>query len=132
MLMNCNSRSYAEHKSQMVRVSNYSRDYPADLLSEVSLDFDLRHQGTLQIFRTEKQVKGSKADQAVLAKFDNPFEILDRDGCIAAEPGLASVAEKFVGGLRLIADRTGDCRKFSIQLAEKTQNSAQNSTMASP
>ena len=39
---------------------------------------------------------------------------------LAAEPGLAHVAEKFVGGLRLTADRTGDCRMFTMALADKT------------
>jgi D-amino-acid dehydrogenase len=120
MLANCNSRSYALNKGRMVRISNYSRDCLADLIEEVSIDFDLREQGTLQLFRTEKQIEASNADQAVLAEYDSPYEVLDRDGCIAAEPGLAHVAEKFVGGLRLTADRTGDCRMFTIALAEKT------------
>ena len=120
MLANCNSRSYALNKGRMVRISNYSRDCLADLIQEVSIDFDLREQGTLQLFRTEKQIEASRADQAVLAEYDSPYEVLDRDGCIAAEPGLAHVAEKFVGGLRLTADRTGDCRMFTIALAEKT------------
>ncbi len=119
MLANCNSRSYVVNKSRMVRISNYSRDCLAALMQEVSIDFDLREQGTLQLFRTEKQIKASKADQAVLAEYDSPYEVLDRDGCIAAEPGLAHVAQKFVGGLRLTADRTGDCRMFTMALAEK-------------
>jgi len=119
MLMNCNEASYRLNKSRMVRISNYSRDVLPDLLSEVPLDFDMREQGTLQLFRTEKQVKSSKADQEVLAEFGSPYEVLDRDGCIAAEPGLAHVADKFVGGLRLTADRTGDCRMFTLALAEK-------------
>ena len=79
----------------------------------------MREQGTLQLFRTEKQLKGSKADQEVLAEYGSPYEVLDRDQCIAVEPGLAHVAEKFVGGLRLTADRTGDCRMFTLALAEK-------------
>ena len=119
MLLNCNSRSYAVNKGRMVRVSNYSRDCLIDLLREVPLEFDGRAQGTLQLFRDEKQVEASKADQAVLAEYDSPFEVLDRDGCIAAEPGLRHVAHKFVGGLRLTADRTGDCRMFTTALAEK-------------
>ncbi|MBK0398455.1 D-amino acid dehydrogenase [Limibaculum sp. M0105] len=119
MLMNCNEASYRLNKSRMVRISNYSRDVLPDLLSEVPLEFDMREQGTLQLFRTEKQVKSSKADQEVLAEFGSPYEVLDRDGCIAAEPGLAHVADKFVGGLRLTADRTGDCRMFTLALAEK-------------
>ncbi len=119
MLMNCNEASYRLNKGRMVRISNYSRDAMTDLLAEVPLAFDLREKGTLQLFRTEKQVKGSKADQEVLAEYGSPFEVLDRDQCIAVEPGLHHVADKFVGGLRLLADRTGDCRMFTLALAEK-------------
>ena len=119
MLANCNEASYRLNKGRMVRISNYSRDAMTDLLAEVPLEFDLREKGTLQLFRTEKQLKGSKADQEVLAEYDSPYEVLDRDECIAVEPGLVHVAEKFVGGLRLTADRTGDCRMFTLALAEK-------------
>jgi D-amino-acid dehydrogenase len=119
MLANCNERSYRRNKGRMVRISNYSRDAMSELLAEVELGFDLREKGTLQLFRTEKQLKGSKADQEVLAEFGSPYEVLDRDGCIAAEPGLVHVADKFVGGLRLTADRTGDCRMFTLALAGK-------------
>ncbi|MEZ5913388.1 MAG: D-amino acid dehydrogenase [Paracoccaceae bacterium] len=120
MLMNCNETAYARNKARMVRISNYSRDVMPDLIAETGIDYDGREQGTLQLFRTEKQMKGSKADQAILAEFDSPFEVLDPDGCIAVEPALAHVREKFVGGLRLTADRTGDCRMFTVALAEKT------------
>jgi D-amino-acid dehydrogenase len=119
MLANCNDRSYRVNKGRMVRISHYSRDVLPELLAEVPIEFDMRERGTLQLFRTEKQVKASKADQEVLAEFESPYEVLDRDGCIAAEPGLAHVADKFVGGLRLTADRTGDCQKFTVRLAEK-------------
>jgi D-amino-acid dehydrogenase len=119
MLRNCTEDRYRRNKSRMVRISNYSRDAMTDLLGEIDIAFDLRERGTLQLFRTEKMMKGSKADQEVLAAYDSPFEVLDRDGCIAAEPGLARVAGKFVGGLRLTADRTGDCRMFTIALAGK-------------
>ncbi len=119
MVLNCNARSYAVNKGRMVRVSNYSRDSLTELLEDVPIDFELREKGTLQLFRKQKQLDASKADQDVLSKYDSPFEVLDRDGCIAAEPGLAHVADKFVGGLRLTADRTGDCRMFTQALAEK-------------
>ena len=119
MVSNCNAKSYAINKGRMVRVSNYSRDALTELLDEVQIDFDLREKGTLQLFRKQKQIDGSKADQDVLAAYDSPFEVLDRDGCVAAEPGLAPVAHKFVGGLRLTSDRTGDCRMFTQALAKK-------------
>jgi D-amino-acid dehydrogenase len=119
MLANCNEKSYRINKARMVRISHYSRDVLPDLLAEAPIEFDMRERGTLQLFRTEKQVKASKADEEVLAEFGSPYEVLDRDGCVAVEPGLAQVADKLVGGLRLTADRTGDCRKFTVRLAEK-------------
>ena len=119
MIRNCNPDSYRINKSRMVRISNYSRDVMPDLIGETGIEYDGRAQGTLQLFRTQKQLKGSRADQEILAEFDSPHEELDRDGCIAAEPALAQVRDKFVGGLRLTADRTGDCRMFTMALAEK-------------
>ena len=119
MLRNCNEESYRVNKSRMVRVSNYSRDVLPGLIAETGIEYDGREQGTLQLFRTAKQLKGSKADQEILAEYDSPFEVLDRDGCIAVEPALAEVRDKFVGGLRLTADRTGDCRLFTMALADK-------------
>jgi D-amino-acid dehydrogenase len=44
---------------------------------------------------------------------------LDRTGCIAAEPALAAVKDKFVGGLRLPQDETGDCHMFTQALATR-------------
>jgi D-amino-acid dehydrogenase len=43
--------------------------------------------------------------------------LLDRDGCVAAEPGLAATRDNFVGGLRLPGDETGDCHIFTNKLA---------------
>ncbi len=119
MLMNCNEQSYGINKSRMVRISNYSRDCLPDLIAETGIEYDGREQGTLQLFRTQKQLDHSHADQEILAEFDSPFAVLDREGCIAVEPALALVKDKFVGGLRLLADRTGDCRMFTMALAEK-------------
>jgi D-amino-acid dehydrogenase len=47
-----------------------------------------------------------------------PYELLDRDGCVRAEPALAFVREKVAGGLRLPGDETGDCFKFTQALAK--------------
>ena len=53
----------------------------------------------------------------MLKRYGVAWEILDREGCIAVEPALARVREKFVGGLRLPGDETGDCFKFTGALA---------------
>ena len=73
--------------------------------------------GTLQLFRTQKQLDHVGDDTAVLDTFKVPYELLDPAGCIAAEPALKNVAGKFVGGLRLPGDETGDAHIFTQRLA---------------
>ncbi len=117
MLGNCTERRYAINKERMVRLAEFSRDRLIDLRAETGIEYDGRQQGTLQLFRTMKQVDGAAKDIAVLRETGVPFEVLDVAGCIAAEPALAATAEKFVGGLRLPNDETGDCFKFTNALA---------------
>ncbi len=118
MLRNCTAERYRINKSRMVRLAEYSRDCLRTLRSEVGLAYDERSQGTLQLFRTQKQLDGVDKDVEILREFGVPFQVLDREGYLAYEPALAAVKEKFVGALRLPGDETGDCYKFTCALAD--------------
>ncbi len=118
MLGNCTSRRYALNKDRMVRLAEYSRDQLIELRAATGIQYDQRMQGTLQLFREQKQLDGVGKDIKVLKAGGVPFEVLDRVGCIAAEPGLAGADDDFVGGLRLPNDETGDCFKFTNALSE--------------
>ena len=117
MLANCTTAAYQTNKRRMVRLAEYSRDCLMELRAETGISYDERTQGTLQLFRTQKQVDGAAKDIEVLRADGVPFKVLDRDACIAAEPGLASAQDKIAGGLRLPGDETGDCFKFTNALA---------------
>ncbi len=117
MLRNCTGARYAINKARMVRLAEYSRDRLIALRADTGIAYDERMQGTLQLFRTQKQLDGTAKDITVLRAGGVPFELLDREGCITAEPGLAAAREKIVGGLRLPGDETGDCFKFTGALA---------------
>ena len=108
MLANCNEAAYRVNKTRMVRLAEYSRDCIKELREQVGITYDDRQQGTLQLFRTQKQLDHVGGDTAVLDEMNVPYEGLDANGCIAAEPALALVRGKFVGGLRLPGDETGD------------------------
>jgi D-amino-acid dehydrogenase len=117
MLRNCTAARYERNKARMVRLAEYSRDCLRDLRAQTAIAYDERMQGTLQLFRTEAQLAGTAADIAVLERYGVRYELLDRAGCIRAEPALAAVQDKFAGGLRLPGDETGDCFKFTQNLA---------------
>ena len=117
MLANCTEEAYRTNKARMVRLAEYSRDVLRGLRAETGIRYDHRERGTLQLFRTQKQLDGIGGDTAVLDEFGVPYEVLDRSGCVGAEPALAPVRDKIVGGLRLPGDETGDAHLFTQRLA---------------
>ena len=117
LLRNCTAERYAINKSRMIPIAEYSRDCLRALRAETGIKYDERSQGTLQLFRKQKQLDGAADDIAVLEQTGVPYELLDPAGCIVAEPGLATAKVKFVGGLRLPQDETGDCHMFTQALA---------------
>lgn len=117
MLRNCTTARYHVNKARMLRVAEYSRLALDELRTETSISYDERTRGTLQVFRTDAQVQGAKKDTDILDECKVPYEVLDVDGCIAAEPGLKHVRDKIRGGLRLPLDETGDCLQFTQSLA---------------
>jgi D-amino-acid dehydrogenase len=119
MLRNCTSARYAVNKSRMIPLAEYSRDCLRALRVEEAIHYDERSRGTLQLFRAQAQVDGTGRDIAVLKQYGVPYEVLDRDGCICAEPALAAVRDKIAGGLRLPQDETGDCHMFTLALAAR-------------
>ena len=118
LLRNCTAARYELNKSRMVPIAEYSRDMLKEMRAETGIAYDQREQGTLQLFRTQKLLDGSAKDVHVLAELGVPHEVLDVEGCVGVEPALAQVREKFVGGLRLPGDETGDCFKFTNALRE--------------
>jgi D-amino-acid dehydrogenase len=119
LLRNCTSARYAVNKSRMIPLAEYSRDCLRALRAETLIHYDERSQGTLQLFRKQAQLDGTAEDIAVLKQYGVPYEVLDRDGCVSAEPALAAVKHRIAGGLRLPQDETGDCHMFTQALAAR-------------
>lgn len=117
MVANCNEQAYRLNKGRMVRLAEYSRDVLRDLRDDTGIDYDQRSKGTLQLFRTQKQIDHVGDDTGILDTFGVPYEVLDQAGCIRAEPALERARDKFVGGLRLPGDETGDAHLFTQRLA---------------
>jgi D-amino-acid dehydrogenase len=121
MLRNCTEARYKVNKGRMVRLAEYSRDCLKALRADIGIEYDQREQGTLQLFRTQKQLDGTAKDIQILNEYGVPYQLLDRNGYLQYEPALADVKDKFIGALRLPGDETGDCFKFTQTLAERAK-----------
>jgi glycine/D-amino acid oxidase-like deaminating enzyme len=88
MLMNCTSVGLCgEQVAHGAAGGIFSRDCLIHLRNETGISYDERTQGTLQLFRTEKQVAAAEKDIAVLKADGVPFEVLDADACVARRTG---------------------------------------------
>ena len=121
MLRNCTEARYRVNKARMVRVAEYSRDCLKQLRADTGIAYDERTQGTLQLFRTRKQLDGVHKDTEILDQYGVPYQVLDTAGYLQYEPALAGVKDKFVGALRLPGDETGDCFLFTQRLAKMAE-----------
>lgn len=121
MLRNCTPDRYAVNKERMVRLAEYSRDCFKALREEAGIAYEGRQQGTMQLFRTEKQFADAEKDIQVLKDSGVPYELLTRDELVHAEPALHAVKDKLVGSLRLPNDETGDCQLFTMRLAKMAE-----------
>lgn len=121
MLANCNAQKYEINKERMMRVAEYSRDCICALRDEIGIDYEHRTGGTLQLFRKLAQLEAMKLDTKVLDECGVPYEVLDKDGLVRAEPALAYASAELLGGLRLPNDETGDCNLFTKRLAEHSK-----------
>ena len=120
-LRNCTVERYAVNKRRMMRLAEYSRERLIALRAETGITYDERQQGTLQLFRTQKQLDGVHKDTEILDQYGVPYQVLDTAGYLEHEPALAAVKHKFVGALRLPGDETGDCFLFTQRLAKMAE-----------
>lgn len=118
MLGQCNSSAYNLNKRRMLRISEYSRSCLDELTQTLSLDFDHRSLGTIELFRDQGKLHAIAPDLASLRECGVEHKVISHAECILHEPALAHVSEKFIGGLRFPQDGTGDCNKFTLALAE--------------
>jgi D-amino-acid dehydrogenase len=122
-LSNCRKSKYAINKERMLRLAEYSKSCLASLRNEENIIYDGNSLGTLQLFRTEKQLQAIlDKDIPVLEANNVPHNMLIGKEVTQAEPALAHVQHKIVGGLHLPQDETGDCFMFTNSIVEKAKS----------
>jgi len=118
MLGNCTEARYRINKERMMRISTHSRAMFAEFAAELpDFDYEGRQRGTLQLFRSDKEIRGVQKDLAVLRDYGVPYREISAAECLAYEPGINTAS--LAGALYLPNDASGDCQLFASRLAER-------------
>lgn len=106
------------NREAMLRLAEHSRQRFLALQDELgpALRFDGGHQGLIELASSVKERERLGADTVMLERLGIDYELLDASGVRRYEPALNNEAP-LAGGLRLVADGTGDCHQFTQSLA---------------
>jgi D-amino-acid dehydrogenase len=121
MLGQCTRARFALNRERMLRLSRYSHACLTELRAKTGIEYDRSGTGLLVLHRTQRSLNAAIKDDVMLSQLGIPSEVFDRAACIRHEPALARVAQKLAGGIYFPQDESGDCRKFTQELAQRAQ-----------
>ena len=119
---NCSREKFQANKARMQRIAHYSLACLQDIRSEVEISYDHQEAGILQIFQTDDEAELGALSAKVLTELGIRHEIVDGTKAKEIEPSLTRAQAHIAGGLHLPVDETGDCHKFSNELARHLAN----------
>jgi len=121
MLRNCTHTRYLANKERQLRLARYSHARLTALRNETSLHYDQSTRGLLVLYRKAADLDIATREAQLLDRLGIAYRSLDRAACVAREPALRDSQDKIVGGMLFPDDESGDCRRFTEQLAARAQ-----------
>ncbi|MDH4134724.1 MAG: D-amino acid dehydrogenase, partial [Gammaproteobacteria bacterium] len=121
MLGQCNNARYLINKERQLRLARYSHERLTQLRADIGVHYDAQSRGLLILYRSSRDLEIAVRESRLLTNFGVEHRLLDREGCLAQEPALASARLRIAGGMHFPGDESGDCRRFTEALAQRAQ-----------
>ena len=109
---------YEKNTVETARLAVAAREYLFNWTRDEGIDFDLKKQGILHIYRDKKGFEHAGYVSQLLAKGGLPRQAVTPEEMKSIEPTLAG---KYYGGYYTQSDSTGDIHKFTTGLAKAAQ-----------
>ncbi|MGH7125198.1 MAG: D-amino acid dehydrogenase [Stellaceae bacterium] len=116
-LANCRRDRWHRNTAAVFGLAIYSRDAYDALARETGIEHGRSDKGTLRLYSDEAALEAGLAEFERYRELGLAYDFLTREQCVALEPSLTAAARKFVGGIHVAADRSGDCHAFTTGLA---------------
>jgi D-amino-acid dehydrogenase len=121
MLRNCTDARYLANKERQLRLARYSHACLTELRNEIGLHYDQNTHGLLILYRSARDLETATREAQLLDRLGIAYRFLDRVACVAHEPALRDSQDKIVGGMLFPGDESGDCRRFTEELAARAR-----------
>lgn len=101
----------------IARLAAYSAESLRALRHETGLRYDQQSRGVIHLYFSPRELKHGRAQHRILNRLGIPASLLSAAQCVDAEPALASLADRLVGGMQGHDDESGDAHRFTTELA---------------
>ncbi|SLN57346.1 D-amino acid dehydrogenase [Oceanibacterium hippocampi] len=118
-LMRCTTARNLDGAGRALRLAMFSRGELRRLRHELGLSYDAEERGILKLYRDPRSLEEAAAHAEWLGARGIAQTLLDRDGCVAVEPALATGAAGIAGGTYTAEDESGDAHRYTRALAER-------------
>lgn len=117
----CNATDSARTTAEMLTLSYLSRDTLHAWMAESPLEFDLRKNGKLIVYRDATYLEAARAQVERQAALGSQQSIVMRDELLALEPSLKGIGHLLAGAIYTRDEEAGDCSKFTHELFNRLQ-----------
>jgi D-amino-acid dehydrogenase len=124
-LRNCGHRQFMKNLRTSGRLTRHSLKMFEQLRSEAIVegqDYSLNAHGAIKVYHSNEAYEQACSEAETIAALGFDIRPVDRDGCVAQEPGLAPVAESLAGGVVYADEEIGNCREFTRTLAKRLES----------
>lgn len=116
-LSECRASRTRSNTNAIANLAVYSRERLRELRAATGIEYDCREKGILHLFFNGRSLAhAAKKAEGLFQDHGIRLELLDRDGCMAVEPALATYQGPLAGGLFAPDDESGDAYQFVTQL----------------
>ena len=112
---------YETNWQAMLKLGQFSKQALQELESDLTLKYDGHHNGMLKLASNAGEKKELMGVAAMLERCDIRHHWLSAQEALDTEPGLNSEAP-LLGGLHIPGDGSGDCHRFTVELAKACEN----------
>nr|WP_284107864.1 FAD-dependent oxidoreductase [Pseudosulfitobacter pseudonitzschiae] len=120
-LFECRSARAKANSEALLALAYQSAAALDQLLERHPLEFDRRTSGKLWLAPNVEAFRQAGAELELRHSAGFEVEALSRNECLSVEPRLTDAGYPFAGGIFAPASAVGDCRAFTIGLAERLE-----------
>ena len=96
------------------------------LREATDIHYNSLSRGVLHLYFAKENYRHGEAQQRVLANLGIAAQMLTPSGCVTAEPSLAHVETRLIGGMLGADDESGDAQRFVTELATRCRETGVN------